>query len=115
VDEEIAAEGTLPSYGDLEDVQGDLLRHPSNGEGSDLARTISSNASLAEQVIEPALVMFEVSNIYILMEHAHYSHDLSFGTRFRIAADQHIHNRKCIGFSMSYALKCIKRPKACLA
>ena len=76
VDEEIAAEGTLPSYGDLEDVKGDLLRHPSNGEGSDLARTISSNASLAEQVIEPALVMFEVSNAYILMEHAHYSHEL---------------------------------------
>ncbi|RLM78256.1 hypothetical protein C2845_PM12G25060 [Panicum miliaceum] len=59
VDEEIAAEGTLPSYGDLEDVKGDLLMHPSNGEGSDLARTTSSNASLAEQVIEPALVMFE--------------------------------------------------------
>lgn len=59
VDEEIAAEGTLPSYGDLEDVKGGTLRHP-NAEGSDLARTISSNASLAEQVIEPALVMFEV-------------------------------------------------------
>nr|XP_034570694.1 protease Do-like 7 isoform X1 [Setaria viridis] len=60
VDEEIAAEGTLPSYGDLEDVKSGVLRHPSNAEGSDLARTISSNASLAEQVIEPALVMFEV-------------------------------------------------------
>lgn len=65
VDEEIAAEGTLPSYGDLEDVKGGSLRHPSNAEGSELARTISSNASLAEQVIEPALVMFEVSNVYI--------------------------------------------------
>jgi hypothetical protein len=65
VDEEIAAEGTLPSYGDLEDVKGGSLRHLSNAEGSELARTISSNASLAEQVIEPALVMFEVSNVYI--------------------------------------------------
>lgn len=80
VDEEIAAEGTLPSYGDLEDVKGGVLRHPLNAEGSDLARTISSNASLAEQVIEPALVMFEVRNAYILMEHALYYHDLSCNT-----------------------------------
>ncbi|AQK74163.1 Protease Do-like 7 [Zea mays] len=58
--EEIAADGTLPSYGDLEDVKGGSLRHPSNADGSELARTISSNASLAEQVIEPALVMFEL-------------------------------------------------------
>jgi pro-apoptotic serine protease NMA111 len=63
VDEEVAADGTLPSYGDLEDVKGSALRHSSNAEGSDLARTVSSNASLAEQVIESALVMFEVSNI----------------------------------------------------
>ncbi|RLN09934.1 protease Do-like 7 isoform X1 [Panicum miliaceum] len=68
VDEEIAAEGTLPSYGDLEDVKDGLLRQPSNGEGSDLARTISSNASLAEQVIEPALVMFEASTYTIEAE-----------------------------------------------
>lgn len=60
VDEEIAAEGTISSFGDLDDIKDGALRHPSSVEGSDLARTISSNASLAEQVIEPALVMFEV-------------------------------------------------------
>ncbi|KQK00996.1 hypothetical protein BRADI_3g53160v3 [Brachypodium distachyon] len=60
VDEDIAVEGTISSYGDLDDTKGGALRHPSSVEGSDLARTISSNASLAEQVIEPALVMFEV-------------------------------------------------------
>lgn len=60
VDEEIAAEGTISSFGDLDDIKDGALRHPSSMEGSDLAQTISSNASLAEQVIEPALVMFEV-------------------------------------------------------
>uniref|UniRef100_A0A8R7QQB9 PDZ domain-containing protein n=1 Tax=Triticum urartu TaxID=4572 RepID=A0A8R7QQB9_TRIUA len=60
VDEEIAAEGTISSFGDLDDIKDGALRHPSSVEVSDLARTISSNASLAEQVIEPALVMFEV-------------------------------------------------------
>ncbi|TVU28235.1 hypothetical protein EJB05_19744 [Eragrostis curvula] len=64
VDEEIAADGTLPSYGDPENVEGSALRHSSNAEGTDLARTVSSNASLAERVIEPALVMFEVSILY---------------------------------------------------
>jgi hypothetical protein len=90
VDEEIAAEGTLPSYGDLEDVQGDLLRHPSNGEGSDLARTISSNASLAEQVIEPALVMFEVHVPPVCMlDGVHSQH--FFGTGVII------HHSDCLG------------------
>lgn len=65
VDEEIAAEGTISSSGDLDEIKGGGLRHLSSVDGSDLARTISSNASLAEQVIEPALVMFEVSNIYV--------------------------------------------------
>ncbi|KAL6912240.1 hypothetical protein ACP4OV_001045 [Aristida adscensionis] len=60
VDEEIAAEGTLLSYGDTDDVKGGAVRHPSSAEASDLSRIVSSNASLAEQVIEPALVMFEV-------------------------------------------------------
>jgi hypothetical protein len=63
VDEEIAAEGTISPFGDLDDIKGGALRHPSSVESSDLAQTISSNASLAEQVIEPALVMFEVSNM----------------------------------------------------
>ncbi|KAG2661016.1 hypothetical protein PVAP13_1KG474600 [Panicum virgatum] len=90
VDEEIAAEGTLPSYGDLEDVKGDLLRHPSNGEGSDLARTISSNASLAEQVIEPALVMFEVHVPPVCMlDGVHSQH--FFGTGVVI------HHSDCLG------------------
>ncbi|CAM0944558.1 unnamed protein product [Alopecurus aequalis] len=60
VDEEIASEGTISSCGDLDDIKGGALRHPSSLESSDLSRTMSSNASLAEQVIEPALVMFEV-------------------------------------------------------
>ncbi|KAL6908133.1 hypothetical protein ACP4OV_002303 [Aristida adscensionis] len=60
VDGEIDAEETLPSYGDPDDMKGSALAHPSSAEDSDLARTVSSNAQLAEQVIEPALVMFEV-------------------------------------------------------
>ncbi|KAM0910981.1 hypothetical protein ACQ4PT_013843 [Festuca glaucescens] len=60
VDEEIASEGTISPFGDLDDIKGGALRHPSSVESNDLAQTISSNASLAEQVIEPALVMFEV-------------------------------------------------------
>jgi pro-apoptotic serine protease NMA111 len=69
VHEEVVADGTLPSYGDLENVKGSGLRHSSNAEGSDIVRTVSSNASLAEQVIEPALVMFEVSNIIVMVCH----------------------------------------------
>ncbi|WVZ73972.1 hypothetical protein U9M48_022215 [Paspalum notatum var. saurae] len=90
VDEEVAAEGTLPPYPDLEDVKGGTLRHPSNGEGSELARTISSNASLAEQVIEPALVMFEVHVPPVCMlDGVHCQH--FFGTGVII------HHSDCLG------------------
>ncbi|XBH61907.1 hypothetical protein VPH35_116266 [Triticum aestivum] len=59
VDENIAVEGTVSSSRDLDDIKG-VSRHSSSMEGSDLARTISGNTSLAEQVIKPALVKFEV-------------------------------------------------------
>ncbi|XP_051189448.1 protease Do-like 7 [Lolium perenne] len=51
--------GTLSSSGDLDDIKADL-RQSTSLEGSDLAGTISSNSSLAEQAIEPSLVMLEV-------------------------------------------------------
>ena len=66
VDENIAVEGTVSSSRDLDDIKG-VSRHSSSMEGSDLARTISGNTSLAEQVIKPALVKFEVRNIYTLI------------------------------------------------
>uniref|UniRef100_A0A8R7URG6 PDZ-like domain-containing protein n=1 Tax=Triticum urartu TaxID=4572 RepID=A0A8R7URG6_TRIUA len=59
VDENIAVEGTVSSSRDLDDIKG-VSRHSSSMEGSDLARTISGKTSLAEQVIKPALVKFEV-------------------------------------------------------
>ncbi|VAI55903.1 unnamed protein product [Triticum turgidum subsp. durum] len=49
VDENIAVEGTVSSSRDLDDIKG-VSRHSSSMEGS----------SLAEQVIKPALVKFEV-------------------------------------------------------
>ncbi|KAM0846526.1 hypothetical protein ACQ4PT_055622 [Festuca glaucescens] len=54
-----SVEGTSSSYGDLDDIKG-VLRQSTSLEGSDLARPISSNSSLAEQVIEPSLVMLQV-------------------------------------------------------
>ncbi|KAM3240419.1 hypothetical protein ACQJBY_053857 [Aegilops geniculata] len=66
VDENIAVEGTVSSSRDLDDIKG-VSRHSSSMEGSDLARTISGNTSLAEQVIKPAFVKFEVRNIYTLI------------------------------------------------
>ncbi|KAM0846524.1 hypothetical protein ACQ4PT_055622 [Festuca glaucescens] len=60
-----SVEGTSSSYGDLDDIKG-VLRQSTSLEGSDLARPISSNSSLAEQVIEPSLVMLQVSIIHSL-------------------------------------------------
>ncbi|KAM0846528.1 hypothetical protein ACQ4PT_055623 [Festuca glaucescens] len=54
-----SVEGTSSSSGDLDDIKG-VLRQSTSLEGSDLARPISSNSSLAEQVIEPSLVMLQV-------------------------------------------------------
>uniref|UniRef100_A0A0D9VK47 PDZ domain-containing protein n=1 Tax=Leersia perrieri TaxID=77586 RepID=A0A0D9VK47_9ORYZ len=89
VDEEIAAEGTISSSGDLDEIKG-ASRHMSSADGSDLARTISSNASLAEQVIEPALVMFEVHVPPICMlDGVHSQH--FFGTGVII------HHSDCLG------------------
>ncbi|KAG8072094.1 hypothetical protein GUJ93_ZPchr0006g45784 [Zizania palustris] len=92
VDEEISVEGTISSCGDLDQIKGDFLRHPPSVDvdGSDLNRTISSNASLAEQVIEPALVMFEVHVPPVCMlDGVHSPH--FFGTGVVI------HHSDCLG------------------
>lgn len=63
IEQDSAVEGSILSNGTASELKEQAFGHPLNLENTNLSHdqgTVTTNASMAEQVIEPTLVMFEV-------------------------------------------------------